>query len=87
LNQLDLSLRRNFAITERLQLQIRAEAYNLFNHPNFAAPVLDVANPLFGVSQQNYGTGLGLGGINGGLSPLYQVGTPRSFQLAAKVRF
>ena len=87
LHQMDLSVRRSFRLTEQLELQVRAEAYNLFNHPNFAAPVLDVANPLFGQSQQNYGAGLGTGGINGGLSPLYQVGTPRSFQFAMKLRF
>ena len=87
LHQTDLSIRRSFAITERFQFQVRAEAYNVFNHPNFAAPVLDVASGLFGTSQQSYGAGLGTGGINGGVSPLYQVGTPRSLQLAMKVRF
>jgi hypothetical protein len=87
LHQMDLSLRRNFAITERLELQFRAEAYNIFNHPNFAAPIADLTNPLFGVSQSNYGAGLGSGGINAGLSPLYQSGTPRSLQLALKLRF
>lgn len=87
LNQLDLSLRRDFRLSERFLLQFRAEAYNIFNRPSFGAPVADVGNPLFGQSQSNYGTGLGLGGINGGLSPLYQTGTPRSFQLALKLRF
>jgi hypothetical protein len=87
LHQIDLSVRRSFSVTEQTELQFRAEAYNLFNHPNFGPPALDVANPLFGQSQQNYGAGLGTGGINGGLSPLYQVGTARSFQFALKVRF
>jgi outer membrane receptor protein involved in Fe transport len=32
--QLDLGLYKNFAITERLHLQLRGEAYNLFNHAN-----------------------------------------------------
>lgn len=87
LTQLDLSLRRDFALSERFHLQFRAEAYNLLNHPSFATPVLDVGNPLFGQSQQSYGRGLGAGGINAGLSPLYQIGTPRSIQLALKLRF
>ena len=34
----DLSLFRNFPITERLNLQFRAEAYNLSNTPHFANP-------------------------------------------------
>ncbi len=87
LHQIDLSVRRTFGITESLRLQFRVEAYNLFNHPNFGPPVADVANPQFGLSQSNYGTGLGVGGINAGLSPLYQSGTPRSFQIALKVQF
>jgi hypothetical protein len=30
---------------------------------------------------------LGSGGANGGLNPLYQVGGPRSIQLALKLQF
>jgi len=33
--QMDLAVRRDFAVYERLKLQLRAEAFNLFNHPNF----------------------------------------------------
>ena len=32
----DLSLFRTFGLTERLKVQFRAEALNVFNHPNFA---------------------------------------------------
>ena len=35
---LDLSVARRFTITERLSLQIRAEAFNVLNHTNFNAP-------------------------------------------------
>ena len=35
---LDLSAARRFRISERLGLQIRAEAFNLLNHTNFNAP-------------------------------------------------
>ena len=35
--QVDLALRRDFPVTERLKLQFRAEAFNVFNHPQFGA--------------------------------------------------
>lgn len=34
----DASLMKNFRISERLQLQFRADAFNLFNRPNFGLP-------------------------------------------------
>jgi hypothetical protein len=33
------------------------------------------------------GKSLGSGGANGGLSPLYQIGGPRSIQLALRLQF
>ena len=44
----DLSLFKNFAITESSRLQLRAEAFNLLNHPNFMLPENDLASPEFG---------------------------------------
>jgi hypothetical protein len=32
----DLSLYKNFAIKERLRIQVRAESTNAFNHPTFS---------------------------------------------------
>jgi hypothetical protein len=37
--QLDFSIFKNTNITERLKMELRFEAYNLFNHPNFANPI------------------------------------------------
>jgi hypothetical protein len=34
----DMSLRKIFVLTERISLEFRAEALNLFNHPAFAQP-------------------------------------------------
>jgi hypothetical protein len=34
----DLSLVKSTRLTEKLELQLRVEAFNIFNHPNFALP-------------------------------------------------
>jgi hypothetical protein len=44
----DLSLLKNFDLTESLKLQFRAESFNLLNHPNFGPPVSDITSPDFG---------------------------------------
>jgi hypothetical protein len=45
----DFSLRKNFRVTERLGLQLGANAYNVLNHPNFQNPVNATGNGgLFG---------------------------------------
>jgi len=38
LDQTDLALRRRFNLTERVKLDIRAEYFNVFNHPMFGIP-------------------------------------------------
>ena len=48
LQQLDSSLFKTFKLTERMNLQFRADAFNTFNHPNFAAPDATVGDPSAG---------------------------------------
>jgi hypothetical protein len=50
---LDTSLAKKFTVTERLNMQFRAEAFNIFNHPNFASP-----NPVV-FSGTNYNSSAG----------------------------
>jgi hypothetical protein len=38
LANVDFSITKNTRLTERLNLQLRAEFFNIFNHPNFALP-------------------------------------------------
>ena len=86
-NQLDFSLRRQFKIAERYKLQFRADLFNVYNHPNFGDPDYLFESPTFGESVQMLGQSLGTGGIEAGFSPLYQIGGPRSVQLALKLQF
>jgi hypothetical protein len=48
ISNIDLSLLKTFAVTERANLQFRAECFNLANHPNFGLPDNDIASPTFG---------------------------------------
>lgn len=86
-SQIDFALRRQFSLSEGMKLQLRAEAFNLLNRANFGNPNNVLANPQFGQPTQTLARSLGTGGINGGLSPLYQIGGPRSIQLAIKLLF
>jgi hypothetical protein len=85
--QLDAALHRVFKIHENFNLQLQAEAFNLFNHPNFGSPNTNVADSQFGLSSAMLGRTLGTGTQNGGFSPLYQIGGPRSMQLVVKLNF
>ncbi len=82
--QMDLAVRRDFPIYENLNLQFRAEAFNIFNHPNFGAINGDLCSGTgctFGLATATLANSLGV------LSPLYQMGGPRSMQLALKLVF
>jgi hypothetical protein len=47
---IDVATFKNTSITERLKLQFRVEAYNLFNHPQFAQPDNFLSDSIFGQS-------------------------------------
>jgi hypothetical protein len=85
--QWNMALRRQFRFTERLSLQARGDFFNILNHPNFGSPINYLTSPEFGYSTQMLNNYLGTGGLNGGLNPLYQIGGPRSIQLALKLQF
>ncbi len=48
INSWNLSLFKNFPIKERVNLQLRLESFNAFNHPQWGVPTNDVSSPQFG---------------------------------------
>jgi hypothetical protein len=82
-SQIDLALHRRVRVTGKLFGELRVEVFNLFNHPSFADPVarLNANAKFFGRSLSTLSNGLG------GLNAIYQVGGPRSIQLALKLQF
>ena len=85
--QIDFALQRQFALTKRVMLQLRADVFNLLNHPNFGNPHGALHDPLFGTATSSLNRGLGTAGVNGGLNPVFQVGGPRSGQVVLKLSF
>jgi hypothetical protein len=85
--QWDMTIRRQFRFTKRISLQVRGDFFNLLNHPNFGSPINYLTSPQFGQATQMLNNSLGSGGQSGGLNPLYQIGGPRSIQLACKLQF
>jgi len=94
--QWDFSLYKTTAISERVNLQLRAEFFNILNHPNFANPFL----PLFLADPGQRGFALagnrevGAAGYQltatgdvGIGNPFLGGGGPRGIQLAAKFTF
>ena len=75
ISDVDFALAKNVSITGRMQVRFRADVFNVLNRAQYGAPnaVADQAN--FGVittTISSYATGRG---------------TPREFQLSAKVSF
>jgi hypothetical protein len=86
--QMDLAVRREFPIHESLRLQFRAEAFNIFNHPNFGTIDASYCSPAAAGTTCMFGRATAtLADSLGGLNPLYQTGGPRSMQFALKLVF
>ena len=72
--QTDLSLLKDFRLTESSKLQFRTEAFNLFNRPNFAQPNTVAGTPNFGQIFNTLGRTIGSG-------------TSRQIQLVLRLEF
>jgi len=80
-SQVDLSVRRRIAVAGHANLLLRVDAFNVLNHANFANPSGILTAATFGRATQMLGSSMG------GLSPLFQIGGPRSLQVSARVEF
>ena len=85
--QIDLAVDREFRWKERLRLDLRVEAFNALNHPNFADPIIYWNSPVFGQSTSMLNMMLGTGSPGSGLAPEFQSGGPRSLQGSIRFRF
>jgi hypothetical protein len=56
-NNFDLSLFKNYQITERFRVQFRAESFNALNHVQFGGPATGVTNTAFGTITGEKGHG------------------------------
>jgi outer membrane receptor protein involved in Fe transport len=71
---IDLALFKNTKITERMNLQFRADAFDLFNHPNFGQPGGTLGSLTFGqIISTRFPTG--------------DSGSSRQLQVALKLQF
>ncbi len=91
--EVNLSFFKDTAITERIKLNLRAEFFNILNHPNFANPnlpnfITDAGAAGIGADGRGQGplalTATGDVGIG---NPFLGGGGPRGIQFAAKITF
>jgi hypothetical protein len=76
LYQIDASLSRHIMLTERLRIELRAEAFNIVNRVQYADPTGDFTVPAqFGIIQSTINT-----------TPV-GTGTPRQIQFATRLVF
>jgi hypothetical protein len=78
----DLSVSKSIRVSEKVEFSLGAQFFNLFNHPNFAAPVSNIESPLFGqiVNTVSAPTSI-LGSFLGGDA------SPRLIQLHGRITF
>jgi hypothetical protein len=83
--QVDFAVRRQLVFTERLRLNLTAQAYNALNHPNFANPMTfgaaSLSSATFGIATRM------LNQTMGGGNAIYRSGGSRTLELALRLQF
>jgi hypothetical protein len=80
----DFSLVKTWKATEQVNIQLRAEFFNVLNHPNFANPAILFNNDL-GIPE-TFGLVTATPDV-AGANPVIGTGGPRNIQLGLKIRF
>jgi hypothetical protein len=81
LAEVDLSVLKNIAVSERVSLQFRAEFFNLMNHTNYASPNQTVFTNIGTATAPSYVNNPTAGLITGLAT------TPRQIQFGLKLMF
>jgi hypothetical protein len=90
--EFNFSLFKDTHLTEKLNMQLRAEFFNIFNHPNFSNPFLpnfiaDVGSPDAATGRHSGYYTLSATGDVGIGNPFLGGGGPRGLQFAAILKF
>jgi hypothetical protein len=85
--QVDLTAQRPIWENDTFHLSFRTDAYNAFNHAQFADPLRYASNPMFGQSQSALNLMFGGGSPSSGQSPAFLMGAPRSLQVSLRLAF
>lgn len=85
--QADAALRRRFPLAKAASLEVGLACFNVANHPIPADPVRYRNSVFFGQSVSLLNLMLGNGSPRSGLTPAFQLGSPRSVEIAVKLRF
>jgi hypothetical protein len=80
-NQINIAVRREIPLADGFGVQLRAEAYNLFNHPGFGYIDPSLTDALFGQPTLMLNQSFGPSGS------LYEPGGPRSLQVSLRLHF
>jgi Carboxypeptidase regulatory-like domain/TonB dependent receptor-like, beta-barrel len=82
--QTDLALSKTVRLTERFTLEASAEAFNVFNHDQYADPEIDISSNNFGQINST----INFNSNNDSFGPDNTgSGTPRQFQFALRLKF
>ncbi len=83
--QVDAAIRRQIRLSENVNVQLSARAYNIFNHPSFANPSAamgaNFSSPAFGYITQT------LNQISGDATSSYAMGGARTMEFTLRLQF
>ncbi len=80
ISQLDMSIFKNFKLTERFTVKFKWEVFNIFNHAMFAYATGNINNSEFGTLNTTPDVGIGL-------NPILGTGAQRNMQFGLAVAF